>query len=356
MSTSAELAIDPSLRDQSVPETSKVGGTKRKTRVSQSNAASSPSTSTGRTTRRSAGVAASQDVGGKVTGEPARGEEENLNGYWGPSNPVRLPSSLVKYPAPPSSEADLLESALQKRPRRSSPTKRSKPSTTIPNPGFIHDAQTTGNVGGPSGSADDARGLSLAGIEDLAAAAIAANVKASGIFPYFPMYPVGVTPFRYPCLTPSIPNPQPGDPHNPKFRPFNPHAPAPASTAKGTVPSQSTSSSHTSGSTTQNQGQAGIPEAREQQEKNLNIDPQLTELSRSSQIPPQTPQQSQSSGMPQGVNHSAAEQIPQQASTSLMDHDTAASADAAFESISALLSASQGVYPTLDSIDYGQTQ
>ncbi|WWC58366.1 uncharacterized protein I303_100906 [Kwoniella dejecticola CBS 10117] len=330
MSTSAELAIDPSLRDQSVPETSKVGGTKRKTRVSQSNAASSPSTSTGRTTRRSAGVAASQDVGGKVTGEPARGEEENLNGYWGPSNP--------------------------KRPRRSSPTKRSKPSTTIPNPGFIHDAQTTGNVGGPSGSADDARGLSLAGIEDLAAAAIAANVKASGIFPYFPMYPVGVTPFRYPCLTPSIPNPQPGDPHNPKFRPFNPHAPAPASTAKGTVPSQSTSSSHTSGSTTQNQGQAGIPEAREQQEKNLNIDPQLTELSRSSQIPPQTPQQSQSSGMPQGVNHSAAEQIPQQASTSLMDHDTAASADAAFESISALLSASQGVYPTLDSIDYGQTQ
>jgi hypothetical protein len=35
-------------------------------------------------------------------------------------------------------------------------------------------------------------------------------------------YPIGLTPFRYPCLVPHVPPPPPGDPHAPGFKPFDP--------------------------------------------------------------------------------------------------------------------------------------
>lgn len=35
-------------------------------------------------------------------------------------------------------------------------------------------------------------------------------------------YPFGLTPYRYPCLTPHLPQPPPGDPGNPHFRAFDP--------------------------------------------------------------------------------------------------------------------------------------
>jgi hypothetical protein len=35
-------------------------------------------------------------------------------------------------------------------------------------------------------------------------------------------YPFGLTPFRYPCHTPHLPQPPPGDPNNPAFVPFDP--------------------------------------------------------------------------------------------------------------------------------------
>lgn len=34
-------------------------------------------------------------------------------------------------------------------------------------------------------------------------------------------YPFGLTPYRYPCLTPHLPQPPPGDPANPHFRAFD---------------------------------------------------------------------------------------------------------------------------------------
>ncbi|RXK39678.1 hypothetical protein M231_03032 [Tremella mesenterica] len=38
-------------------------------------------------------------------------------------------------------------------------------------------------------------------------------------------YPYGMTPFRYPCLTPHLPPPPPGDPSDPSFRRFDPYEP-----------------------------------------------------------------------------------------------------------------------------------
>ncbi|WVW82056.1 hypothetical protein I302_104061 [Kwoniella bestiolae CBS 10118] len=284
MSSSADIPIDPSLQQlpSATSPTSKTGGTKRKTR------ASGPSTSTStspRVTRRS-NAQIETAPSGLEGGEPARGEEENLNGYWGPSS--------------------------SKRARRSSPTKRSKPS-----------AAQHETAGGTSRSEGGTRRPSIPGVEDSASAATPAKRKSSGIFPYFPLYPVGLTPFRYPCLTPSQPNPPAGDPNDPNFKPFNPHAPETTTSHPAPPPSQP-------------------------------IDPQLSGSS-----VPQPPQHSSVNDQPQ-----AQDQIPhphlettgsQSQVNTMMDQNTAASADAAYESISALLSASQGVYPTLDSIDYGPT-
>ncbi|WWC66624.1 uncharacterized protein I206_100527 [Kwoniella pini CBS 10737] len=297
MSTSTDIPIDPSLREISIAEPPKSAGTKRKARGSNNNAAASPSTSSGRATRRSA--VNNINAENAYVGEPTRGEEENLNGYWAPTN--------------------------TKRARRSSPTKRSRPSSSStkfqasPNKG---DGSLSGNAG-PSGTSYDS-GLSLAGIEDLAAAAIAANGKGPGLLSYIPMYPIGLTPFRYPCLKPIIPNPPPGDPNDPNFKPFNPHA----------TPVESTSSSDYTN--------------LQNQESNLNpnIDPQLNDLANLSR----SDQQQSLQNLPSSFDEDQQQRNP------IIDQDTAASADAAFESISALLSASQGVYPTLDSIDYGQNQ
>ena len=37
-------------------------------------------------------------------------------------------------------------------------------------------------------------------------------------------YPYGLTPFRYQCHTPHLPPPPPGDPTDPNFHPFDPTA------------------------------------------------------------------------------------------------------------------------------------
>ncbi|KAK6905468.1 hypothetical protein L486_02066 [Kwoniella mangroviensis CBS 10435] len=295
MSTSAEIPIDPSLRDSSsATSPTRLAGTKRKTRGS---GPSTTSASSPRVTRRST----AHNEGNSIeSAEPARGEEENLNGYWGPGNP--------------------------KRAKRSSPTKRSKPTTSS-----TPSSNQVENVAGPSGIGEDSGsgvGPSISVIGELAGLANRKS-SSSGIFPYFPLYPVGLTPFRYPCLTPSEPNPPPGDPNNPNFKSFNPHE---------------------SNITTETTGASTLPS------QNQLIDPQLAGLSGSThttsqqQIQPvqQSQQQSQihletnSNGNNNNNN------------STMMDQNTAASADAAYESISALLSASQGIYPTLDSIDYNQ--
>ena len=67
-----ELPIDPSLRDQPTPTSTQ----KRKARTSLSKPTPSPAS---RVTRRSAANVNSST--GESTGEPARGEEENLIGY-----------------------------------------------------------------------------------------------------------------------------------------------------------------------------------------------------------------------------------------------------------------------------------
>ncbi|WWD09174.1 hypothetical protein V865_007296 [Kwoniella europaea PYCC6329] len=291
MSTSSEIPIDPSLRESSsTTSPTKLAGTKRKTRGSgpSTSSASSP-----RVTRRSA----VHNEGNSIeSAEPARGEEENLNGYWGPGNP--------------------------KRAKRSSPTKRSKPTTSsTPSRNHVENAAGPSGTGKGSGSGG---GPSISVIGELAGLANRKS-SSSGVFPYFPLYPVGLTPFRYPCLKPSEPNPPPGDPKNPNFKPFNPHE----------------SNTTTGGTTTT---------TRTLPSQNQLIDPQLAELSGSTQtssqqhIQPVQPSQ-QHSQIHLDTNNNT-----------IMDQNTAASADAAYESISALLSASQGVYPTLDSIDYNQGQ
>ncbi|WVF66003.1 hypothetical protein IAT40_000741 [Kwoniella sp. CBS 6097] len=248
--TTVEIPIDPALIDQQSiqnPSPVKVTGSKRKSRGS--GAASAGNTNiagplTSRVTRRSAASAVPaantsngtirDDNGSMGVSEPARGEEENLNAaYWG--------------------------TATNKRARRSSPTKRSIPSAPTgrfypPDRPTLSDA----GISAPSTSAIsngdtlhdvDLRyetsiegfdpNSALAGIEELAAAAMAANDKTANAAynhasqpyhypnpsPYPYTYPVGLTPFRYPCLTPDKQPPPPGDPKNPNFRPFDPHAP-----------------------------------------------------------------------------------------------------------------------------------
>ncbi|WWC99448.1 hypothetical protein V866_006351 [Kwoniella sp. B9012] len=293
MSTSAEIPIDPSLRESSsTTSPTKLAGAKRKTRGSGPSATSASSP---RVTRRSA----IHNEGNSIeSAEPARGEEENLNGYCGPGNP--------------------------KRAKRSSPTKRSKPTTSsTPSRNQVE------NVAGPSGTGEGSGsggGSSLSVIGELAGLANRKS-SSSGIFPYFPLYPVGLTPFRYPCLTPSEPNPPPGDPKNPNFKPFNPHE---SKTTTGTT------------------GTSTLPS------QNQLIDPQLAGLSGSSHTTPQQQIQPVQQSQQQSQIHLDTNNNGNNSSSTMMDQNTAASADAAYESISALLSASQGVYPTLDSIGYNQ--
>ncbi|OCF36306.1 hypothetical protein I317_02041 [Kwoniella heveanensis CBS 569] len=247
---STEFPIDPTLIEQQpLPVSSpvKATGHKRKNRSSGASSSAGATNVAGpsRITRRSAAAAAgaghSNGPSSEVAGlsEPTRGEEENLNAYWG--------------------------AGTNKRARLSSPTKRSTPATTT-NRFYPPDASHPSDESGPSTASksssnqlhDAAAELrfdtaidgfgpnsALAGIEELAAAAIAANDKSSDAaynhasepyhyshsqtqpypFPHAYTYPVGLTPFRYPCLTPEKPPPPPGDPKNPKFRPFDPHAP-----------------------------------------------------------------------------------------------------------------------------------
>ncbi|WVQ62432.1 uncharacterized protein L199_000572 [Kwoniella botswanensis] len=295
MSTSAEIPIDPSLRESSsATSPTKLAGTKRKTR------GSGPSTTSAagpRVTRRST----AHNEGNSIqSGEPARGEEENLNGYWGPGNP--------------------------KRAKRSSPTKRSKPTTSsTPSRNQVE------NVAGPSGTGEGSGSRGGPSISVIGELAGLANRKSSssGIFPYLPLYPVGLTPFRYPCLTPSEPNPPPEDPNDPNFKPFNPHE---SNTMTGTT------------------GASTLPS------QNQLIDPQLAGLSGSTHTTPQQQIQPVQQSQQQSQIHLDTNNNGNNNSNTMMDQNTAASADAAYESISALLSASQGVYPTLDSIDYHQSR
>ncbi|WVQ93636.1 hypothetical protein IAU59_000712 [Kwoniella sp. CBS 9459] len=248
-SVTADIPIDPALIEQQVsinPSPTKVTGSKRKSRGSGGVTSTGNANAAGpsRVTRRSAAASSSATTTGShgVSGhnnvpvglsEPARGEEENLNAYRG--------------------------TATNKRARRSSPTKRSAALATanrfyppdengIPhqstsvsaNANSINDAELRYDASIDGFDTDSA----LAGIEELAAAAIAANDKSANAaynhasqpyhyastypypypYPYPYTYPVGLTPFRYPCLTPDEPPPPPGDPKDPKFRPFDPDA------------------------------------------------------------------------------------------------------------------------------------
>ncbi|WWC86009.1 uncharacterized protein L201_000880 [Kwoniella dendrophila CBS 6074] len=364
MSTS-EIPIDPSLQDappqpihqppgqSTVRSPKKVAGTKRKTRAGGNNAVASSSTSA-RVTRRSTGSAVAATQGQHVTemtNEPSRGEEENLNGYWGPAN--------------------------TKRARRSSPTKRSKPSAASvrynpSNPSMTDPSHPSSGSGHNTIFPDfeGESGLSLAGIEELAAAATTANAKSSGILPYIPMYPVGLTSFRYPCLKPSEPNPPPGDPNDPNFRPFNPHEPIHVS------PPTSTNSQQNALPTQPTSNEGSNANTKSNTVNNQPIDPELINLSLPSTLDPshniqnqhnqpqfetQDQYQDQNRDQNQLYDQNFTDHQNQLYSgnqeqaihdNSMMDQNTAASANAAYESISALLSASQGVYPTLESLDY----
>ncbi|WRT63930.1 uncharacterized protein IL334_000857 [Kwoniella shivajii] len=292
MTTTSDTPLDPLLREPPVPSPSKTAGTKRKTRGSGSTAAIiPPSTTTTRLTRRRS-AAQPGNVNGETV-EPARGEEENLNGYWGP--------------------------ASNKRSRRVSPTKPSKVGSSSAR--FYPSTEASDGKESQTGAASvpgiDTE-IPMAGIEELAAAATAANDKPLTYIPYYtPMYPVGLSPFRYPCLTPGLPNPSPGDPNNPNFKRFDPHVPLPSLSSMNSSrhPPDSNTSTNIEG----------------------NIDPQLANLS----APTQPSQEGQI----------------QEHGNNVMDQATSDSANAAYESISALLSASQSVFPpTLESIDYGQGQ
>ncbi|EKC99567.1 hypothetical protein A1Q2_06103 [Trichosporon asahii var. asahii CBS 8904] len=167
MSSSHDPVIDPSLRDLPPP----TRGMKRKAAAA---AKASPAPSAGgRVTRRSA----KEQPAPLQPPEPARGEEENLIGY-----------------------GRNREASTTKRSRRRSPD---------------HPAEWSHS--GP-----------LGGIENLAAAAAYQSNPPSTTPPSttappttYP-YPFGLTPYRYPCLTPHLPQPPPGDPANPHFRAFDP--------------------------------------------------------------------------------------------------------------------------------------
>ncbi|RSH94838.1 hypothetical protein EHS25_004644 [Saitozyma podzolica] len=209
-----DIPIDPALQERSSRSNhaaTKLAGTKRKARgsisisgsgsapapapasVAGTGAATSPTTHQGRVTRRSAAAAAASTetasgpgigVGARSTqkpkgkgkemapGEPARGEEENLiEAPWDKSN---------------------------KRVRRETPTKPTKapPAASAAEPSKIPN-------GAPS-----------------------APPASSSVRPPLP-YPIGLTPFRYPCLTPHLPAPPPGDPSAPGFKRFDPNALSP---------------------------------------------------------------------------------------------------------------------------------
>ncbi|WVQ78920.1 hypothetical protein IAT38_001012 [Cryptococcus sp. DSM 104549] len=142
------------------------------------------------------------------------------------------------------------------------------------------------------------RAGSAAGIDQLASAAVADEARRSPPRPY--PYPFGVTPFRYPCLAHDRPPPPPGDPNDHNFKPFNPHtihSPASSDSSAGSPPSIP----------------SGIPSIPSSNAPHLSH--------------PSHPQ----SGQPSYPNpHQYASQA-----------EVEANANAAYESISALLSASQ---------------
>ncbi|WVR03686.1 hypothetical protein IAU60_000681 [Kwoniella sp. DSM 27419] len=222
---SSDINIDPALREATLLPS---GSTrKRKTRgnptainagPSDHAVQSGPSTSAARPTRRSAAApvvagGGSSAVGAGTTAEPTRGEEENLNGYWGPDR--------------------------GKRPRRSSPTKRaadvlaSSSTSNLPSTGTnrfypIDQPEWMAVSGQPGPSSPGPNGIVSAAVAN---AAMSADELA--FQPFVPRYPFGLTPFRYPCLLPDKPAPPPGDSANPHFRPFDPHAAATTSTLDG---------------------------------------------------------------------------------------------------------------------------
>ncbi|GFZ42406.1 hypothetical protein JCM24511_00121 [Saitozyma sp. JCM 24511] len=227
-----DIPIDPALQaersSRSNHATTKLAGTKRKARGSISasgsapapaapsvvagpGAATLPTTPQGRVTRRSAAAAAASTeaasvpgigVGARSTqkpkgkgkemapGEPARGEEENLiEAPWDKSNQLKSGRNT---------ELTLMLMIPQKRARRESPV---KPVKAPP-----------------------------------AASAAALSKVPNGVPPALPTsssgrlplpYPIGLTPFRYPCLTPHLPAPPPGDPNAPGFKRFDPSATSP---------------------------------------------------------------------------------------------------------------------------------
>ncbi|ALO69552.1 hypothetical protein CNH00285 [Cryptococcus deneoformans JEC21] len=61
------------------------------------------------------------------------------------------------------------------------------------------------------------------GMESLASVAVAHDPRRNSSYNR-PPYPFGLTPFRYPCHNLDLPPPPPGNPNDPNFRPFDPRA------------------------------------------------------------------------------------------------------------------------------------
>ncbi|KAK8861718.1 hypothetical protein IAR55_002541 [Kwoniella newhampshirensis] len=292
MSTYQDVPIDPALRDPS-PSTSpvKVAGSKRKTRPRTSSTATSSAGGVGvgassRVTRRSAagtagsstaigtGAIARRERGGE---EPARGEEENLNGYWGPGGNKRA-------------RRESLQKRSSSAHRFYPPSGPDRPKSDWAN---VSGTTTQGDTDGPDG------------IEGLAALATSHQNPLQAPVYRFP-YPFGLTPFRHPCLTPDHPPPPPGDPNDTNFKPFDSHA-----------------ANHS---------------AHHEQATTTTSDPDHPNA-QSSQLPDDL-----NPGVTALPVDAALRNLPGDDSLSSSD-----SANAAYESISALLTASQA-YPTLDSL------
>ncbi|CAD6579612.1 MAG: negative regulator of the PHO system [Tremellales sp. Tagirdzhanova-0007] len=192
MSTS-DCIIDPALRD--APRTIPAFRLPRKRNARKSvshtsttlNASRSPG---GRVTRRSAAL------GHALEGEePTRGEEENLLRYaWAGSD--------------------------VKRPRHHSPESGTGLAQTerVFLPGVAVQQQSWSAMSSlPS--------TSTRGMEPLAPADAPSAHQPLARSHLNPLpYPFGLTPFRYPCLSPHQPPPPPGDPSAHDFRPFEPSA------------------------------------------------------------------------------------------------------------------------------------
>ncbi|CAK9785331.1 hypothetical protein CC85DRAFT_284594 [Cutaneotrichosporon oleaginosum] len=233
--SSYDATIDPALRD--LPPPPPAAGVKRKIRAANASPVPIPQ-DRGRVTRRSAAalLSAAQQLHSATSPssdkalsapdlEPSRGEEENKY-QWTPRDSAkrsrhRSPSSHAggggggHAPAPP--RVNNWTAALAAGSPNLSPTSAPPQGT-----------------GGPSSSLHSP---TLGGIDNLAAAA--ATFQPNPPRQQLP-YPYGLTPFRYPCLTPHLPQPPPGDPTNPAFIAFDPSHASQRSTT--TSPSDSSRS------------------------------------------------------------------------------------------------------------------